>query len=152
MQCGSCVHHEPLLTISLQEVAPEPSAALRSGQESTRPINSSPRGLSGQSSPRNKLLCAMLVRRKLPHHQLQTQTHAHLRLSYGAPVCRVKADSCGPLVRRSKYLRVPPIYLACYTAEAQRISPTYSSLIGTYTHDLAKDRPKGSSDGRPDNG
>ena len=66
---------------------------------STRPTNTSPRGLSGQSSPRNKPLCALLVQGKLPHHQLQTQTHAHLRLSYGAPVCRVKADSCGPLVR-----------------------------------------------------
>ena len=99
MQCGSCLHHEPPLTTPLQEVAPEPSAGLHSGQESTRPTNSSPRGLSGQSSPRNKPLCALLVQGKLPHHQLQTQTHAHLRLSYGAPVCRVKADSCGPLVR-----------------------------------------------------
>ena len=99
MQCGSCLHHEPPLTTPLQEVAPEPSAGLHSGQESTRPTNCSPRGLSGQSSPRNKPLCALLVQGKLPHHQPQTQTHAHLRLSYGAPVCRVKADSCGPLVR-----------------------------------------------------
>ena len=63
-----------------------------------------------------------------------------------------QSDSCGPLVRRSKYLRVPPNYLTCYTAEAQRISPTYSGMIETYARGPAKDRPTGSCDGRPDNG
>ena len=44
MHCGSCLHHEPPLTTPLQEVAPEPSAGLHSGQEGTRPTKCSPLG------------------------------------------------------------------------------------------------------------
>ena len=97
---GWNLHHVPLLTTPLQGVAPEPSAGLHSGQGSTRPTNTSLRGLSCQVIyPQNKPLCALFVQGKLPNHQSPTQTHAHLRLSYGAPVCRIKADSCGPFVR-----------------------------------------------------
>ena len=98
------------------------------------------------------LLCALLVQEKLPNHQPQTQTHAHLRLSYGAPVCRVKADSCGPLVRA---VGVAPKCRPKTCELHGRGSKDFINqlgLIDTYTRDPAKDRPTGNSDDRPDNG
>ena len=125
--CGCNLHHMPLLTTPLQEVATE----IQGEEIQDRLILAIV--VCQVIDPRNKPLRALLVQGKLPRRQPQTQTHAHLLLSYGAH----------PSAARN---------LASYTAEAQSISSTNSGLIDTDTRDPAKDCPTECHNDRPDNG
>ena len=146
MHAGDACNHDPPLTTPLQGVAPEPSAGLHSGQGRTRAANTSLRALSGHHPAKYASYVHCVYKGSCRTTSLDSNTRTRCARVWS------QSDSCGPLVRRSKYLRVPPNHLACYTAEAQKNSSTNSGKIDTYTRDPAKDRPPGSSDDRPDNG
>ena len=142
MRAGGACNHDPPLTNTLQVWRLSPSMGLHSGQGRSRATNTSPRALSGRHSAKYASYVHCLYKGCYRTTSLDSNTRTRCARVWS------QSDSCGPLVRRSKYLRVPPNYLACYTAESQKISSTNSGYIDTYTRDTAKDRPPGSSDDR----
>ena len=146
MRAGDACNHDPPLTNTLQVWRLSPSMGLHSGQGRSRTTNISPRALSGRHSAKYASYVHCVYKGSCRTTSLDSNTRTRCARVWS------QSDSCGPLVRRSKYLRVPPNHLACYTAEAQKNSTTNSGNIDTYTRDPAKDRPPGSSDDRPDNG
>ena len=122
MRAGDACNHDPPLTNTLQVWRLSPSMGLHSGQGRSRATNS-PRALSGRHSAKYASYVHCVYKGSCRTTSLDSNTRTRCARVWS------QSDSCGPLVRRSKYLRVPPNYLACYTSEAQGFrqpAPAYS--------------------------